>query len=58
MAFGGESRGGTITIGNSKVKESDYGKLLGVTFGKRLNLRKHNKDLCRKANQKIPVLLA
>ena len=38
------------------IDESDYEKLLGVTFDKILNFRKHVKDLCKKANQKLHAL--
>ena len=35
----------TVTTRNSKIKESDYEKLLGVTFDKRLSFKLHVEDL-------------
>ena len=56
MIFGNKGTDITIKIGNSEIKESDYEKLLGISFGKKLNFRKHIEDLCTKANQKIHAL--
>ena len=56
MLFEDKSTETTFKIGNSEIKESDYGKLLGITFDKKLNCKKHIEDLCRKANQRIHVL--
>ena len=56
MIFGGKSTEATVTIGNSKINESDYEKLLGVTFDKKLNFKKHVEDLYKKANQKLHAL--
>ena len=56
MVFEDKSTETTIKIGNSEIKESDYEKLLGITFDKKLNFKKHIEDLCRKANQRIHVL--
>ena len=53
MVFGDKNTEPTIIIGNSEIKESDYEKLLGITFDKKLNCRTHIENLCRKANQKI-----
>ena len=36
--------------------ESDYEKLLGLIFNKRLNFQKHIEGLYKKANQKLHVL--
>ena len=44
---------GTVTIRNSKMNESDYEKLLGVTFDKKLTFKKNVEDLYKKANQKL-----
>ena len=41
MVFGDKSTETTINIGNSEIKESDYDKLLGITFGKKLTFKKH-----------------
>ena len=56
MIFGDKGTEIKIKIGNSEIKESDYEKLLGITFDKKLNFKKHTEDLCRKANQKIHAL--
>ena len=56
MIFGGKSTEATVTIGNSKINESDYEKLLGVTFDKKLSFKKHVEDLYKKANQKLHAL--
>ena len=53
MIFGNNCTDSVVTIGNSAIKESDYEKLLGVTFDKRLSFTKHFEDLCKKANQKL-----
>ena len=42
-----------IKVGNSEIKESDYEKLLGITFDKKLYIKKHIEDLCRNSNQKF-----
>ena len=36
--------------------ESDYEKLLGVTFDKKLSFKKHVEDLSKKASQKLHAL--
>ena len=56
MIFGDESTETTISIGNSRINESDYEKLLGVTFDKKLSFKKHVEDLSKKANQKLHAL--
>ena len=56
MIFGGKSTEATVTIGNSKINKSDYEKLLGVTFDKKLSFKKHVEDLYKKANQKLHAL--
>ena len=56
MIFGEKCSRATVTIGNSTIDESDYEKLLGVTFDKKLSFRKHVEDLCKKANQKLHAL--
>ena len=43
-------------MGNSDIKESDYEKLLGISFDKKLNFKRHMEDLCRKTNQRIHTL--
>ena len=53
MIFGDESTETTISIGNSRINESDNEKLLGVTFDKKLSFKKHVEDLSKKANQKL-----
>ena len=56
MIFGDESTETTISIGNSRINESDNEKLLGVTFDKKLSFKKHVEDLSKKANQKLHAL--
>ena len=56
MIFDDKSTEATVTIGNLKVNESDYEKLLGVTFDTKLSLKKHVEDLHKKANQKLHAL--
>ena len=56
MIVGDKSTKATVTIGNSKINKNDYAKLLGVTFDKKLNLKKHVEDLYKRANQKLHEL--
>ena len=56
MIFGDKCSKATVTIRNSTIDESDYEKLLGITFHKKLSFRKHNEDLCKKANQTLHTL--
>ena len=56
IVYGDKSIGITIKIRNSESKESDYEKLLGITFDKKLDVKKHIENVCRKANQKINAL--
>ena len=56
MIFGDKCSKATVTIRNSTIKESDYEKLPGITFDKKLSFRKHIEDLCRKAKQKLHAL--
>ena len=53
MIFGDKSSKATVTIRNSTIYESDYEKLLGMAFYKKLSFRKHVEGLCRRANQKL-----
>ena len=55
MEFGNKSTE-KIIIQNSEIRESDCEKLLGITFDKKLNFKKHTEDLCRTANQKMHAL--
>ena len=56
MIFSNKSKDSVIAIGKSNIKESEYKKLLGVTFDKKLNFTKHVQDLCKKAHQKLHAL--
>ena len=56
MIFGNKCNDSVVTIGNSIIKESDYEKLLGVTYDKKLSFTKHVEDLCKKANQNLHAL--
>ena len=53
MIFGSKSKDSVVAIGKSTIKESEYEKLLGVTFDKKLSFTKHVQDLCKKAQQKL-----
>ena len=53
MTFGDKSSKATVTIRTSIICESDYEKLLGITFDKKLSFRKHVEDLCKRTNQKL-----
>ena len=44
MIFGDKCSKATVTIRSSTIKESEYEKLLGITFDKKLSLRKHIED--------------
>ena len=46
----------TVTIGNSKINESDYEKLLGMTCDKKLSFKKRVENLYKKANEKRQAL--
>ena len=56
MIFGNKCKDSAVTIGNSIIKESDSGKLLGVNFDKKFSFTKHVEDLCKKANQTLHAL--
>ena len=56
MIFGNKCTDSEVTIGNCTVKESDYERLLGVAFDKRLSFTKHVEELCKKANQTLHAL--
>ena len=56
MIFGNKCNDSVVIIGNSIIKESDYEKLLGVTFDEKLSFTKHVEDLCKMANQKLHAL--
>ena len=56
MIFGDKSTETTISIGNSRINESDYEKSLGVTFDKKLSFKKLVEDLSKKANEKLHAL--
>ena len=51
MIFGNKCSKSMVTMRSSTIKESEYEKLLGKTFDKKLSFRKHIADLCKKANQ-------
>ena len=56
MIFGNKSKDYVITIGKSTIKESEYEKLLAVTFDKKLNSTKRVQDIYTKAHQKLHAL--
>ena len=48
--------GSEITVGNTKIQNSESEKLLGVRIDKRLKFDNHVKSLCDKASQKVNAL--
>ena len=56
MIFGDKYSKATVTLRNSTINESEYEKLLSITFDKTLSCRKHFEDLCKKANPKLHAL--
>ena len=45
-----------INVGNERIWESQYEKLLGMTVDKNLSFESHLKKLCTKVNQKVSAL--
>ena len=56
IIFGDKCSKATVTIRNWTINESEYEKLLGITFDKKLSFRKHVEDLCKKTNEKLHAL--
>ena len=56
IIFGNKCSKATVAIRSSSIKESEYEKLLCITFDEKLSFRKHIEDLCQKANQKLHAL--
>ena len=56
MILSDKSSKATVAIRNSIISESDYEKLLGMTFDKKLSFRKHVEGLCKMANQELHAL--
>ena len=56
MIFGDKGVEKTIKAGISEIKESDYERLLEITFDAKFNFEKQFEDLCRKENQKSHAL--
>ena len=56
MIFSDKITEATVSIGNSRINESNFEKLLGVTFYKKVSFKKHFEDLSKKANQKLHAL--
>ena len=56
--IGVKSTEATVTIGNSKLNESDYEKLLDVTFDKKSRFKKHVEDLYKRPTKSFTRLLA
>ena len=56
MIFGNYSKDSVVPIGNSTIKQSEYEKLLAVTFDKKLSFTKYVQDLCEKAHQNLHAL--
>ena len=53
MIFGDKCSKAAVTFRTSTINESEYGKLLRITFDKTLSFRKHVEDLCKKAKEKF-----
>ena len=51
-----QSKDAVVAIGKSSFEESEYEKLFGDTFDKKLSFTKHVQDLCKKAHRKLHVL--
>ena len=45
-----------VTVGNQKIKPDASVKLLGVDIDDKLNLKKHIKHLCLKADAKLNTI--
>ena len=45
-----------INLGETEIKNSEYGKLLGMNFDKRLNFNEHLNNVISKASYKVNVL--
>ena len=58
MIFGNKCSKATVTIRSSTIMESEYEKLLGIPFDKKLSFRKHIEDLCKKSTKNSMHLLA
>ncbi len=55
--FGNKTDDVSINIGSDvEITESENEKLLGVTFDKKLNFRKHINEICKKAAQRLHAL--
>ena len=46
----------TIKIGNLCIKNSSYGKMLGINFGHKLKFMNHIEEICKKASGKLNAL--
>ena len=53
MILGDKFSNATVTSRKSKIKESGYEKLLGITVDKKLSFRKYIEDLCKKATHNL-----
>ena len=58
MIFGGKSTEATVSIGNSRINESDYEKLFGVTFDKKLSIKNMLKICLKRPTKSFMHLLA
>ena len=58
MMFDDKCCKATVTIGNSTVNESEYEKLLGITFDDKVSFRKHVEGLSKNPTKNPMVLLA
>ena len=48
MIFGCKSGDSVVAIGKSTIEESEYDKLLGVTFDIKLSFTKHDQDYAKR----------
>ena len=58
MIFGDKSTEATVSIGNSRIDEGDYEKLLGVTFDKKLIFKNMLKICLKRPTKSFMRLLA
>jgi len=54
---GNNSAAHAICVNNEEIKTVDNLKLLGVTIDSKLNFTDHLSSICKKASQRIGVLL-
>ena len=53
MCLGKNTENETYFFSNTEMKNSSAEEILGITIDNKLNFKRHVKNLCRKASQKI-----